>query len=239
MLYKSYLKTRDINKADFYFEKHLSSLKGQMDINNAINSNFKKIETDGYLEEMKILKNENTKQRVIFLIGFIAAIIMLFFIVLGFKGNQKRNQEKLKIPIDQISIQEKRHQPKVDVLKINDTEIQRIIQNLNELEDKGYFLRVDCTVSNLAKKLKTNTTYLSKIVNVHYQKNFTTYINDQRIDYVRERLKKDPMFRRYSIVSIANEIGFKSKESFNSAFKKRTGVLPSVVIKELNKTLNS
>ncbi len=85
----------------------------------------------------------------------------------------------------------------------------------------------------MAEEIKTNTTYLSKIINSLYQKKFTAYINDLRIDYVLDRLKNDKLFRRYSIQSIANEIGFKSKESINSAFKNRIGVLPSKLIRAL------
>jgi AraC-like DNA-binding protein len=112
--------------------------------------------------------------------------------------------------------------------------VGRIIRGLDKLEDEKYFLKMDCTASNLAKKINTNTTYLSKIINTYYQKNFTEYINDLRIEFALNRLKNDKLYGQYSILAIANEIGFKSKESFNSAFKKRTGVLPSSLIKALN-----
>ncbi len=238
-LYKSYLRTNNLKKADYYFEKHLTSMDGQMNINNSVNSNFKKAEIEQYNEEVSALKKQRSKQRYMLLAAALASVLIICLLIARFRKQQTKNKEKLKLLLEQISKNETQIKPKAAPLNINDDELKRIIEKINELEDKGYFLRVDCTVSNLAKKLKTNTTYLSKIINVHYQKNFTSYINDQRIDYVLERLKKDPMFRRYSIVSIANEIGFKSKESFNSAFKKRTGVLPSAVIKELNKTLNT
>ena len=234
-LYKSYLKTNNLKKADFYFEKHLSSLKGQMDVNNSINSNFKKVEIDQYNAEVAALKKQGSKQRYILLATSLASALIICLIILRFRKQQTRNKEKLKLLLDQISKNEIQIKPKVAPLNINDEEMKRIIEKINELEDKNYYLRIDLTASSLAKKLKTNTTYLSKIINIHYQKNFTTYINDLRIDFVIDRLKEDNLFRRYSIQSLANEVGFKSKESFNAAFKKRTGVLPSALIKELTK----
>jgi AraC-like DNA-binding protein len=46
---------------------------------------------------------------------------------------------------------------------------------------------------------------------------------------------KDEKFKNYSIMGIANEVGFKSKSSFNTTFKKIYGVTPS----EFKKTLPS
>lgn len=234
-LYKSYLKTNNIKKADYYFEKHLTSLEGQIDVNNSVNSNFKKAQTDQYNEEVDALKKQKSRQLNILLVTSLASALIICLIIARFKKQQASSKEKLKLLIDQISKNETPIKPIVAPLNINDDEMKRIIEKIDELEDRNYYLRIDCTVSMLAKKLKTNTTYLSKIINTHYQKNFTTYINDLRIDFVIKRLKEDKLFRKYSIQSLANEIGFKSKESFNAAFKKRTGVLPSALIKELNR----
>jgi AraC-like DNA-binding protein len=237
-LYKSYLKTNNLKKADYYFEKHLSSLKGQMDINNSVNSNFKKVEIDQYNAEVTALKKQRSKQRYILIATAFVSALIICLIIKRFRKQQTKNKEKLKLLLDQISNNETPIKPKAAPLNINDDEMKRIIEKINELEDKNYYLRMDLTASSLAKKLKTNTTYLSKIINIHYQKKFTTYINDLRIDFVIDRLKEDNLFRRYSIQSLANEVGFKSKESFNAAFKKRTGVLPSVLIKELERQSN-
>lgn len=234
-LYKSYLKNNDLKKADYYFEKHLSSLKGQMDMNNSVNSNFKKVEIDQYNAEVTALKNQRSKQRYILIATALISALIICLTIVRFRKKQTKNKEKLKLLLDQISKNETPIKPKSTPLNINDDEMKRIIEKINELEDKKYYLRMDLTASSLAKKLKTNTTYLSKIINIHYQKNFTSYINDLRIDFVIDRLKEDNLFRRYSIQSLANEVGFKSKESFNAAFKKRTGVLPSTLIKELTK----
>lgn len=234
-LYKSYLKTSNLKKADYYFEKHLASLKGQMNVNNSVHSNFKKNEIAQYNEEVSALRKQGSKQYLLMITVALASLFIVFFIFIRFRNKQKRHKGKLKAIMEQLAIMEQQTKPKTVPININDEEIKRVVERLNELEDKNYFLRVDCSVSNLAKKLKTNTTYLSKIINAHHQKNFTTYVNDLRIDYVLNKLKEDKIFRRYTIQSIANEIGFKSKETFNSAFRKRTGVLPSALIKELTK----
>lgn len=233
-LYKSYLQTNNLEKADYYFDKHLVSIESKISSNNDANSNFNKIERDQYNLEVKNLKSEKLKEkRKILIISILSSAIIISLVIIY---NQKRrsDNEKLKILLKKISEEEINiSEPKIKTLKIKDVEVERILNSLDQLEKKKYFLKVDCTASNMAKEIKTNTTYLSKIINSLYQKTFTAYINDLRIEFVLDRLKNDRLFRRYSIQSIANEIGFRSKESFNSAFKKRTGVLPSTLIRAL------
>ena len=117
---------------------------------------------------------------------------------------------------------------------INETTKHQILEGLNKLEKQEYFLRQDCNSYNVAKKIKTNTSYLSKVVNSHYQKNFNAYINDLRINYAVLKLKNDNRFRKFSIQSIAEEVGYKSADSFTKYFKKQTGLNPSFYIKKLN-----
>ncbi|WP_306026681.1 MULTISPECIES: AraC family transcriptional regulator [unclassified Allomuricauda] len=232
-LYKSHLQLGNSKKSDYYFDLHMESLNGQMDLNNSVNLNLKNTELAKYNEEVSVLSEQRAEQRF-YLIAFISGSLISFIgVILFFKKRQKKKLNRL---VAEIKSQRQVVKREKIALNIHDEEIKRIIKRLHKLEEKEYYLRIDCTAINLAKKLKTNTTYLSKIINVHYQKNFTTYINDLRIDYVLERLQNDSQLRKYSIQGIANEIGFKSKESFNAAFKKRTGVLPSALIKELKKT---
>ena len=105
---------------------------------------------------------------------------------------------------------------------------------MEKLKEQKYFLKQECNSYNVAKKIKTNTSYLSKVINSHFQKNFNTYINDLRINYAIVRLKNDSRFRSFSIQSIAEELGYKSADSFTKYFKQDTGLNPSFYIKQLN-----
>jgi AraC-like DNA-binding protein len=233
ILYKSYLKNNDLKKADYFFEKHLASLRGKMIINNSVNSNFKDLEISRYNEEVEALKNKSSKQHTILIWIFFISLFITILVVVPFRKRQKKIGKNWHYFWKGWNVRKRKKNTPVPI-KINDKEVQRIIKKINELEDMGYYLKHDCTLANLAKKLKTNTTYLSKIFNSYYQKKFNTYINDLRINYVIEKIKNDTQFRKYTIKSLANEVGFKSKESFNAAFKKRTGVLPSALIKKLS-----
>lgn len=118
---------------------------------------------------------------------------------------------------------------------IKDETISDILEKLIKLEERKEFLKQDFTLHKVAKKLKTNTAYLSKIVNTELNKSFSTYVNELRINYIILELKNNSKLRAYSIKAIGEEIGYKSPESFTKYFKIATGISPSVYIKKINK----
>ena len=117
---------------------------------------------------------------------------------------------------------------------IKEGTISDVLDKLLKLEEKKYYLKQECTLHNVAKKLKTNTAYLSKIVNNELGKSFSTYINELRINYIILELKNNSKLRAYSIHAIAEEIGYKSSESFTKYFKIATGITPAIYIKKIN-----
>jgi AraC-like DNA-binding protein/tetratricopeptide (TPR) repeat protein len=122
---------------------------------------------------------------------------------------------------------------------IKDATRTEILDKLIKLEEKRLYLKQDFTLHNVAKRLKTNTAYLSKIVNSELDKNFSSYVNELRINYIVIELKNNSKLRSYSINAIAEEIGYKSPESFTKYFKIATGISPSIYIKKINQMKES
>jgi len=116
---------------------------------------------------------------------------------------------------------------------IDDKKVEEILVKLLTLEEKLYFLRQDCTLHNMSKRLKTNTTYLSKIINTHLGKSFSTYINELRINHAILELKNNKKLRSYSVKGIAQEMGYKNADAFTRYFKVATGITPAVYIKKI------
>ncbi|WP_044401245.1 response regulator transcription factor [Lacinutrix sp. Hel_I_90] len=116
---------------------------------------------------------------------------------------------------------------------IDDEKIQEILSKIEYLEEKKYYLKQECTMHNMAKRLKTNTSYLSSIINNHLNKTFSNYINELRINYAIVELKNNKRLRSYSVKAISEEIGYKSADSFSKYFKEATGLTPSVYIKKI------
>ncbi len=119
-------------------------------------------------------------------------------------------------------------------LRLSKEVIDEILQKLEHFENTNKFIKKNSSLSRVAKDLNTNSTYLSKIINVTRKTNFSNYLNDLRIDYVIKRLREDKQLRSYTVKAIAKEIGFNNSQSFSVAFRKKTGIYPSFFIKQLD-----
>ncbi len=84
----------------------------------------------------------------------------------------------------------------------------------------------ELSLSQLAKALNTNPSFLSRIINQGFGMNFNDYINQQRVAEVVARLEKGDQ-AQFTIMSMAYDAGFNSKATFNRAFRKFTGKNPS------------
>ncbi|MDP9956596.1 AraC-like DNA-binding protein [Epilithonimonas hungarica] len=113
---------------------------------------------------------------------------------------------------------------------------QSILVDLQRFEERKSYLKKGITLNSLAKNIKTNTAYLSEVINSHKEKNFSTYLNDLRIDYALVKLVKDKSFRSYKLSVIAEELGYNSEQAFYLAFKRKTGTTLSTYIREIEKT---
>lgn len=86
------------------------------------------------------------------------------------------------------------------------------------------------SLERLAKGLKMQEKLLSQVINQSSGSNFNDFINSFRIEYAIEMMKNSDM----KILEIAYEAGFNSKTTFNTSFKKITGLTPSEYKKNLN-----
>ena len=96
--------------------------------------------------------------------------------------------------------------------------------------DKLY-LESDLSLTKLSKMLGKSTQQISSVINQYAQRNFNDYINYYRIQDAKALLS-DPESEKYTISSIAFDMGFSSLSSFNSAFKKFEGITPSTYRKK-------
>ena len=121
-------------------------------------------------------------------------------------------------------------------VELSEKLIREILSKLERFEKEKGYLHQNLSVSSLAKKLKTNTNYLSNIINIYKEKNFPQYVNDLRIDYAVRQLKTDDnTLIKYSIKALTKEFGFNTEGSFRSAFEKKTGICPSYFLQQFEK----
>jgi AraC-like DNA-binding protein len=242
------------------FYKNKEDLKNQLvytkkliTVDSLLHSQFKDISKNIVLtydnpklmkEKEKLIKklDRDVYKTSVFLYFSIFGLIL----VLTFFIKRHKQQRLLKIRFNQLLLDVKANDfvndNKLKNNKINidlGNEIVELILNQLELfEKKLGFLENGMTQSKLAKSINTNSSYLSKVINHYKNQNFSTYINDLRIEYAIYYLKEDKKIRKFTIKAIANEFGFNNAESFSKAFYRKTGIYPSYFIKQVEHKSN-
>ncbi|WP_210150164.1 helix-turn-helix domain-containing protein [Chryseobacterium scophthalmum] len=97
-----------------------------------------------------------------------------------------------------------------------------------ELLCKEQHIYTDSTLNRekVAEKLGISAGYVSQIVNTITGDNFANYINNYRIEAVKEMIS-DPEYENYTLLTMGLECGFTSKTTFYKAFKKVTDQTPN------------
>lgn len=116
---------------------------------------------------------------------------------------------------------------------VSDTVMNDLLSKIDRLERENFFLHQDMTLAKMAKILKTNTAYLSSVINEHKKCNFKTYINRLRICYVTQMLAANRKWRKYTISTLANDAGFSQRSTFSQAFIQYHGITPGAYINKL------
>jgi AraC-like DNA-binding protein len=96
---------------------------------------------------------------------------------------------------------------------------------LRLMDTKKTYLNMTLSLNDLARELSIPSRYLSEVINEAFQKSFFDFINYYRVNESK-RLFQDSDYNKFSILGIAYESGFNTKATFNSAFKKATGITP-------------
>jgi AraC-like DNA-binding protein len=110
---------------------------------------------------------------------------------------------------------------------INEKDVEFYFKQITQIMEKDHeYLNPDLNLVNLAKKMNISRNYLSRIINEISGYNFADFINSYRVDKTCQ-LIATPEFKKQSILELAFEAGFNSKTTFNKAFKKFTGEVPS------------
>lgn len=182
-----------------------------------------------------------------FKISLFGILILFAVVVYSFYYYYKNQKEKHYRFLKIIQNLKESKTSEISILQIDKTEpqpkqtldeelIEKIALGLKKLELKETFLDPNFKLAFVAKKLNTNTAYLSQYFNQVMQKTFSEYTQELRIHYVLQKLKDAPYFRKYTLQAIAEEVGYKDANTLVRVFKKQTGLTPNYYIEKLENT---
>ncbi len=146
------------------------------------------------------------------------ALISFIVFALGFRGLM----QPVIFPFEAESLQNKKYEKST----LTDEQARKSLEELLALmKEEKLYLQRDLTLQKLADRLSISSHHLSQIINEKLGQNFFDFINSYRIEEAK-RLLMDGRGEALTILAISEEVGFNSKSSFNSAFKKHTGKTP-------------
>ncbi len=246
----AYLELVNYYKTKKDIPNHLLYINKLLTIDSILTKDYKSI-NDQLIKEFDVKELIEEKEIIIDTmsnknIGFKRLILILTLAVFGVLGISFYQYRKKKIYFDRFeallnnppeAYVNSIAKPNIDLdkepINISDEIVKDLSEKIDAFENELGFLKPGITTSSLAKDFNTNSKYLSKVVHYYRKKNFTTYINELRIDHLVERLKNDSKLRNYTIKAISEEVGFSNTQSFSNYFYRRTGIYPSYFIQKL------
>lgn len=142
------------------------------------------------------------------------------------KGRQEIEKEIAAAEIIGSSAKEERqNQPLVKGMQ-QDEAVKIITRIVHLMEKDKLYQQPELTLQALSDKLGIQPYQASQLINDGLNKSFYDLVNSNRVEEAK-RLLLDPKNMGYTILSIGFEAGFNSKTTFNSVFKKFTGLTPS------------
>ncbi len=122
---------------------------------------------------------------------------------------------------------------------INEDQSRSILDHLEHImQTEAPYRNPELTLGLLAARLEIPSRQLSEVVNQSYRQNVSEYINTHRLEWAKNRLLQ-PADPGETILEVLYEAGFNSKSSFNTLFKRSTGMTPSQFKKQGGSQQNS
>ena len=107
---------------------------------------------------------------------------------------------------------------------ISSEKMQLIASKLEQvMKENKMFLEEDLSLNKLSQSVAETENHISETLSQHLNSNFFQYVNNFRIEEAKLALQD----KNKLITNIAFEVGFNSKTTFNTAFKKIVGCSPS------------
>lgn len=92
------------------------------------------------------------------------------------------------------------------------------------MKEQKPYVKSEFSLPALAQLCRISVHTLSQVINEKFEKSFFEWVADYRVNDAKIILKKSPHLK---VEEVAEQVGYNSKSSFNTVFKKITGQTPS------------
>lgn len=176
--------------------------------------------------DMQLLKQRQLTELVI--AAFVVALVVVLAVVLR-NRSQNMMYRQLVVKYNAYQKREKELLERLDAVKQDglggeNGTIRLLFDRLSDFmrQEKMYAVK-NLTVEDMAARLGTNRSYLSRAVNTYAGVSFNAWLNSMRIKESIKLLSETDM----PIKKVADEVGYANLTTFYNNFIKETGVPPS------------
>ena len=142
------------------------------------------------------------------------------------KDQTQQNNQSLLPPLPSDEILSNEHDIKYKNSGLPTSLAKKLAADLELLMSREQLYKEnDLKLETLAEKLNSNRHFVSQVINQYYRTNFFDFINANRIDEARRLLVSDD--HELNIIEIAYAVGYNNKVTFNTVFKRFTGITPT------------
>ncbi|KRD58339.1 histidine kinase [Flavobacterium sp. Root935] len=159
------------------------------------------------------------------LVGTIALFITCWFIMKALNHPELFRGVNSKLKLTKDILPEVEEKPEW-VNAQNDLINKQIAALKQYMIEKEPFLDPSLTIQELGNQINMPVRDLSILINHHINQHFFDFVNEYRIQKAMNILK-DQSKSQLTVLEILYEVGFNSKSSFNTSFKKYTNVTPT------------
>ncbi len=111
---------------------------------------------------------------------------------------------------------------------LSDEDKQQLLSSIQQVMDNSdEIFSPEFSLERLAMLSESKSKYVSQVINEYYEQNFNNFLNSYRIKEACKRMGDIANYGNYTIEAISESVGFKSRSTFVSSFKRITGLTPS------------
>lgn len=252
-LWEMYARKGDSALAAQYRLRFLEAKDSMLNVNDlgAVGQEHYKGSLDDARDEIESLsQTRRTDRRTLMAVGGAAllALVVLMVLLVHYRRVKRRNRELYEKNLEllsagrEVAVEQSVPEPKPQTPEPEAAEAARKYSGsgLDEAtKDELYAKILDvftrpeefCSpqfdVDTLARLLGEKTKYVSQVINERFGCTFSILLGNNRAMEACRRMNDAPTYRRLTIEAISAEMGFKSRTTFLSAFRRVTGLTPS------------
>ena len=257
MLSKYYQQLGDRNAREHYYNQYTmlkDTLTNYQQLASVSEMEFRN-ELKVMEQEMTDIKRHREVMSYVTMIslGFLMVLLVLLYLVYRKNGELRRSNQLLyQKNVDMLRAEEEERRmrrqlqdkeaPVVNSVEsvegdgdvkykgshLSDNDKQQLLTRILEvMETSDEIFSPDFSLERLAMMCDSKYKYVSQVINEHYQQNFNNFLNSYRIKEACKRMGDVANYGNYTIEAISESVGFKSRSTFVTSFKRITGLTPS------------